>query len=275
MGGYKRRSKRDVDLYGLLEGVLTLSECAQLCECCDRWVDDNHARGLQSSTYARVHMLHLEEPAKKLAECIIRRVLPRAGRELGILPSSISGDAAGHVSIGLMPGLQPQQHVAFQFSGREPAINRYAFEPEVHGKLCGLAQDPHTDGMALTVLVALDDCFDGGGTRFWPRGTSRGGADESSAIVVRAPPGTAVVFGGDVLHCGAPLHGGVRHVFVASFTCSSTVLPRGQKQVPPSAEGTFASWLGGCIRRSCRTRGRQRSLTFTSEAFWEASEQAQ
>lgn len=101
-----------------------------------------------------------------------------------------------------------------RFAAREPAVNHYA---------PGGAFHPHTDGQALTVLIALsspEDDYAGGGTGFWEP-DARGARVQPPSVVLRPPAGTALVFGGRVTHAGVPVDAGARVVFVASFRAAS------------------------------------------------------
>ena len=102
---------------------------------------------------------------------------------------------------------------ALRFTHNEPAINLYRV---------GGAFEPHRDLQALTVLVPLvsSESFEGGGTAFWSRSATGPHEDESTppSLVLTPPRGTALLFGGDVMHAGLPVSAGERSVFVASFS---------------------------------------------------------
>ncbi|CAB9515496.1 expressed unknown protein [Seminavis robusta] len=104
-------------------------------------------------------------------------------------------------------------HNQLKFSSREPAINVYTSGGEF------LA---HKDAQALTVLLPLscpDRDFVGGGTAFWSQ-DARGHRVEDPTLIVKAPAGTALLFGGCVTHAGVAVESGSRVVFVASFSSS-------------------------------------------------------
>ena len=123
-----------------------------------------------------------------------------------------------------------------EWSEGEPAINVYAG---------GGAFGNHKDHMALTVLIPLTSAggFSGGGTGFWSA------ADEAAILpgVREVPPttvitperGTALLFGGDVLHAGMPIESGLRSVFVASFSTRTPASPddrvHGMQSAPASS----------------------------------------
>lgn len=99
----------------------------------------------------------------------------------------------------------------FTFSGHEPAINVYTAGGEF---------EPHEDKHALTVLVPLSPLgsFEGGGTGFWSESAPRvGGPGGEPSLVLQPPPGTALMWTGDITHAGIRVTSGTRHVFVASF----------------------------------------------------------
>ena len=81
----------------------------------------------------------------------------------------------------------------------------------------------HTDNQSLSVLIPCSDPhvdFGGGGTAFWTREHKEASTVEGVAphLVVRPPPGTAILFGGDVLHSALEVTSGMRVAFVASFS---------------------------------------------------------
>ena len=91
----------------------------------------------------------------------------------------------------------------------------------------------HEDGQSLTVLVNLSEVqsFEGGGTAFWSPAdkreykqccTGRTASEilmrEAPTLALSPPPGSAILFGGEVTHAGLEVSGGVRGVFVASFS---------------------------------------------------------
>lgn len=150
------------------------------------------------------------EPLSLTADEACSRVLRRTLRRIDeTLPSLVVTlfDAADGSGGGLLSLLKAD---ALEFSSREPAVNVYTDGGEF------LA---HKDHQALTVLVPLSapDAFGGGGTGFWAQ-DARGHRVEAPTAVLRPPAGTALLFGGGVVHCGMPVEEGSRVVFVASFS---------------------------------------------------------
>lgn len=99
-----------------------------------------------------------------------------------------------------------------QFSSREPAINVY-YPPNGHFAM-------HKDHHALSILIPLsssDDEFKGGGTAFWNQSHPIENMDLPS-IILKPPPGTALLWGGRVSHKGMKITQGRRVVMVASFS---------------------------------------------------------
>ena len=131
-----------------------------------------------------------------------------------------------------------------EWSEGEPAINVYTADGRFGA---------HKDHMALTVLIPLSSPadFTGGGTGFWAKG--QGGIpgfeiidENKGAAIPDGPPekvlrpslGTALVFGGDLVHAGMPVESGVRSVFVASFSTRTAASPEDRVhglQFDPSA----------------------------------------
>ena len=101
-----------------------------------------------------------------------------------------------------------------QFSSREPAINVY-YPPNGHFAM-------HKDHHALSILIPLsssenDKEFVGGGTAFWNQSHPIENMDVPS-IILKPPPGTALLWGGRVSHKGMKITQGKRVVLVASFS---------------------------------------------------------
>ena len=72
-------------------------------------------------------------------------------------------------------------------------------------------------------LSPADD-FEGGGTAFWDGEGARAAKAVSShchtqepSLVLLPPPGTAILFAGNVYHAARPVVAGERIIFVASF----------------------------------------------------------
>ena len=110
------------------------------------------------------------------------------------------------------------------FTHNEPAINVYT---------AGGDFSPHRDLQALTVLMPLVDAagFEGGGTAFWSSANTASGppmalpdVDPSRppSLLLAPPAGTAMLWGGDLMHAGQPVTAGQRAVFVASFSQRSS-----------------------------------------------------
>ena len=103
----------------------------------------------------------------------------------------------------------------------------------------------HKDHLALTVLMPLTspDSFGGGGTGFWAgnRNVDENPQSPPSAIL-KPPAGSALVFGGDVTHCGMPVEAGLRSVFVCSFSTRTPVSSEDRlhgMQAPPVTSPNF------------------------------------
>lgn len=104
-------------------------------------------------------------------------------------------------------------------------------EPDDHGNDCpepkvniygkGGYFKEHTDGMQLTLLVVLNDAFEGGGTAFFSSAPQSmwGGEDRSDRAdrISRPSAGTALIWGGSLWHMALPVTSGMRAVYVGSF----------------------------------------------------------
>eukprot|EP00527_Entomoneis_sp_CCMP2396_P002805 CAMPEP_0198145934 /NCGR_PEP_ID=MMETSP1443-20131203/26245_1 /TAXON_ID=186043 /ORGANISM="Entomoneis sp., Strain CCMP2396" /LENGTH=342 /DNA_ID=CAMNT_0043809699 /DNA_START=32 /DNA_END=1060 /DNA_ORIENTATION=- len=124
-----------------------------------------------------------------------------------------------------------------EWSEGEPAINIY----ETDGYF-----GAHKDHLGLTVLIPLtapSQDFSGGGTGFW-RGNRQVSENPTNPpdLVLKPPPGTALVFGGDVTHAGMPVENGYRSVFVCSFSTKTPVSLKDRlhgMQAPPQVSPNF------------------------------------
>ena len=84
-------------------------------------------------------------------------------------------------------------------------------EPKVNIYNEGGAFYQHGDGMHMTLLVVLEDQFEGGGTAFYEKEVVE------PACIEKPPAGTAMLWSSDLLHMALPVTKGMRSVFVGSF----------------------------------------------------------
>lgn len=103
---------------------------------------------------------------------------------------------------------------ALVWANREPSVNVYA---------AGGDFSAHQDEHAITVLIPLTppEACTGGGTGFWG---SRHGT-EPPVKVLKPKVGSALIFGGQVIHAGVAVLSGERAVFVASFSARNENRP--------------------------------------------------
>lgn len=105
-------------------------------------------------------------------------------------------------------------------------------EPKVNIYQEGGYFKKHVDGMQLTLLVVLNDAFEGGGTAFYTARESdvEGNKEENDFYNgddpydswTSPPAGTAIVWGPDLLHMALPVAKGMRAVYVGSFDLNET-----------------------------------------------------
>lgn len=150
---------------------------------------------------------------KALCDTLLHRVVSclDAQAELRLIPQAFHGCQLRSASFF--------QNHKLTYTEGEPAINVYT---------AGGGFKVHTDKHALTILVPLSDAsaFDGGGTAFWskvdsgPAGRTKEYRQRSAEPTLTLTPaaGTALLFGGTVVHAGIPVIAGERAVFVASFS---------------------------------------------------------
>ena len=171
-------------------------------------------------------------PSDAIAVCndVLRRMLALLDSELPSIASSMFGSKSL---------LELFDDGDLEYSAREPAVNVY------HEN--GLFT-PHKDHRALTVLIPLtspdDGSFEGGGTGYWTPEDYSNHAQRSPSsplqptVVLRQEAGTAMLFSGDVTHCGMPVKSGTRLVFVASFSTrisAQTLIRRAEQRATERA----------------------------------------
>ena len=192
----------------VLDDMVTVEECAHLAAAADDWcaacVDvvlpaSARGRGPNAASLTRVEChvngRNLDGRAHALAMVILARALWNLET---LRPDDALRIFRQRASLGDM---------IFAFAGNEPSINVYTSGGEF---------EAHEDNHMLTVLVPLSplDGFEGGGTGFWSHVAGPGG---KPTLVMRPPPGTALMWTGDITHAGLPVTAGTRHVFVCSF----------------------------------------------------------
>ena len=120
------------------------------------------------------------------------------------------------------------QHVFGRMSNLGEMTTNWYDEPDRQGNSCpepkvniynqGGAFYQHGDGMHMTLLVVLEDQFEGGGTAFYESAEDK---EEQFSIqpscIEKPPAGTAMIWSSDLLHMALPVTKGMRSVFVGSF----------------------------------------------------------
>ena len=83
---------------------------------------------------------------------------------------------------------------------------------------------PHEDLRPLTLVVPLEHPTDGGGTTFWLQDSLPRFVDEttqmesSNGVTLKPPPGSGIIFNGDITHSGASVHKGTRWILMTSLS---------------------------------------------------------
>ena len=190
----------------VIPGVATALECDSLRAAgviaADAQRETRVLAGLKDATLVRVHPIPSE--VQSASDALLLRVLAFVDREFPAIRTLLFGADAATLCELFETG-------SLEYSCREPAINVYRESGEFN---------PHKDHQALTVLIPLSDPtteFRGGCTGFWAP-DSRGHRVEPPAVVLRPPRGSALVFGGHVIHAGMQVQEGVRVAYVASFS---------------------------------------------------------
>ena len=202
--------------------VLTHAECAELMLAADSWLAagdgmDGSLRGDDDQEPLRRVRVSLMGAS---AGCLVERMLKQKifaliERELPRTTKALFGPAA-------------LCDTALRFAVAEPVVSVYT---------AGGGLYPHEDLEALTVLIPLspDGAFTGGGTSFWPDGCARhpndhpdcGTPTEAPRCVLKPPRGSAMLYGGGLLHSAAEVASGIRHIFVCSFSPSKVSCDEG------------------------------------------------
>lgn len=187
------------------------------------------AAGRACATQIDMHQ-PLSREADGLSELVLQRLLLLIDEQLPSLVPALFGSASNPlVQVREPPATTRElmglyQEGALGFSSREPAVNIY----DAGGEFL-----PHMDHEALTILLPLTSpdgpteiagevitgSFSGGGTGFWSTAIAQGArGGEAPTLVLRPPAGTAMIFGGHLMHAGIPVDTGTRVCFVASFS---------------------------------------------------------
>jgi len=207
--------------------------------------DDEHAAAASSS--AELHVLGASQVNFNCTRASVEAVLGKLAqgqsvawldRLLGFLEDSGGremSDLAFHV-FGCSSQLK-QRSVTWYSEPLDEQGNLYP-EPKVNTYQEGGYFRRHEDGMQLTLLVVLNDAFEGGGTAFYAKPDERieqteqrnnNGDDDDDdddedpvtgmtpESICRPPLGTAIIWGGELLHMALPVTKGERSIYVGSF----------------------------------------------------------
>ena len=194
--------------------VLTEAECDQLTLSADCWLAAGEEtecclRGADDEPLRRVRVRLMDASARALVERMLRRIFTLLERELPATAQALFGRTA-------------LRDTPVRFAAHEPVVSVYT---------AGGALYPHEDLEALTVLIPLSQqgAYTGGGTAFWPDGCERhpyehpecGTPTAPPSCVLKPPRGSAMLYGGALLHAAAEVSSGIRHIFVCSFSPSA------------------------------------------------------
>jgi hypothetical protein len=196
--------------------VLTPAECDELMLAADLWLAGGEEGdcclrgGDEHEPLRRVRVSRMDARPRATVERMLKhRVFALMERHLPATTRALFGDAA-------------LSETAIRFAAAEPVVSVYT---------AGGALYPHEDLEALTVLIPLSppDAFTGGGTSFWPDGCARhpnehpecGTPMSAPSCVLKPLRGSAMLYGGGLLHAANEVLSGVRHIFVCSFSPSA------------------------------------------------------
>jgi hypothetical protein len=189
-----------------MPGLLTEAECESIVLDTGRILRENGKRGVKTENWAsfssftpecqeiidrllRQHVLtFIESRLPEVAERLFRR-------------NSQSNAASSPASV---PTGMPMS-----FYWDEPVAIKY---------IAGNRLAPHEDMRELTIVIPLNpmESFPlvGGGTRFWLAGTT---PDGENGVLVKPPPGSGIIFNGDITHSGNSVYEGTRYVLMTSI----------------------------------------------------------
>ena len=189
--------------------VLVLDACANLVECNLLRREVNKVASVESSPMC-VEFLTVTEALSDAGQSTVDSLLMQTieaakDRISPLIPSLFGNCFQGAVSCLRNPGIR--------FSEDEPWVIVYGI---------GGTFLQHTDGQALTIIVALADAesgtFTGGGTAFWSPESLEADKNASPSLVLSPPCGSAILFAGNVVHAGLAITEGQRMNLVASFS---------------------------------------------------------
>jgi len=183
--------------------LLSAEECRVLIQAAEDCISHNPRIESSKELFVNVPLCDMDNAARAISRALIHeRVLPLLERQL---PPGTLTDMFGRS--------HQLSSMQLRFSRGEPAVNRY---------IVGGDFSVHCDGCDVTIVVPLNEqgAFEGGGTYFWHEAVERGDAEPNrDAIHINAPLGSGLLFHGNVQHAGKAVEEGVRHLYVASFSC--------------------------------------------------------
>ena len=232
----------------LFDSVASPAECELLCSaavaaaCESVATNDGDGQSVQAGRFRGRVDQSLDSDSQALCDRVLQRVISRVRALMPTLLPRFFGALDGNESI--------LHHPSLVFSPGEPAINVYTcggnFDPHTDkqsltilvplsrargdggggggGDGCCEDVDGAAEGGCDSVLRPAPDKgleYDGGGTAFFCRHaapllaaasppTHASGDIAPPKVVVKPPPGTAIVFCGDMRHAGQPVVGGTR-----------------------------------------------------------------
>jgi len=161
---------------------------------------------------------HLSTDAKAASAIILDRLLGFLESEMSDLALQVFGCEESNLKkLQITWYSEPADESGQLYS--EPKVNLYGLGGYVRR---------HADGMQLTILVTLNDSFEGGGTAFYVQGKEDDDEMHGSEMdpeagmvpgsICRPRGGTAIIWGGALVHMALPVTTGMRAVYVGSFS---------------------------------------------------------
>ena len=205
----------------VLPRLLTEAECALIVRNAERIEAASEAAGVRAERWMLYERF---DP-----EC--RAVIDRAlGGTLAFLETRLPDVARAVLSDGSEPAPSSSRGMPMAYYWDDPVVIKYT---------AGNKLAPHQDMRELTAVFPLNPCglslegfpgFEGGGTRFWLEGTGPDHAKSSDGVSLTPPPGSGVLFNGEITHSGNVVRTGSRFLLMTSINVGwehVSVQPRG------------------------------------------------
>jgi hypothetical protein len=200
----------------VLPGLLTKAECALIVRDAERILAANEAVGVRTEKWS-LYGAFAPECRAVIDRALGRHLLAFLEARLPHVATTIfrrgGGPSGGGGGGGGSHGGEPvPTGMPMGYYWDDPVVIKYTAGNELA---------PHVDMRELTVVFPLNPLeyfpLAGGGTRFWLEGTEPDRAGRGDGVSLSPPPGSGIVFNGDIVHSGNSVRGGTRFVLMTSI----------------------------------------------------------